>query len=124
MEDCTPGATERVDYEAMLDPRMQYVHHARPMAVDNVTADDEACVQPPLGPSVQRMTIPEKDAQIIAETERTSPDADDVGCGDGGGGKSSNIVTCMRRKPRCQKPAAVHATPFTNPTHIRGALKR
>ncbi|KAJ8425651.1 LOW QUALITY PROTEIN: hypothetical protein Cgig2_011318 [Carnegiea gigantea] len=91
VEDCTPGTTEGMDYKAMLDPRMQSMDHARPMAVDSMAADDEAC----------RVTIPEEDAQITVETERTSPDTDDVGCGDDGGGKSSNIVTCMRRKARC-----------------------
>ncbi|KAJ8443110.1 hypothetical protein Cgig2_030878 [Carnegiea gigantea] len=42
---------------------------------------------------------------------------------DDGGGKSSNIVTCMRRKPRCWKPATVHGSPFTDPTSQSGARK-
>ena len=28
VEDCTPGAMERVDYEVILYPSMQSVHHA------------------------------------------------------------------------------------------------
>ncbi|KAJ8446521.1 hypothetical protein Cgig2_027483 [Carnegiea gigantea] len=34
VEDCTPGATEGVDCEATLDPGMQFVHTARPMAAE------------------------------------------------------------------------------------------
>jgi len=63
-----------------------------------VAADPEACVQPPLGESIQRVTTPKEDAQITGETKRMS-DADDEGCEDDCGGKSSNIVTHIRRKP-------------------------
>ena len=70
------------------------------------------------------MTTPEGDAQITTANERMSLDADDVGWEGDGGEKSSNIVTHMRRKPRCRKPAAVHGTPFTDPTHMLGARKR
>ncbi|KAJ8427789.1 hypothetical protein Cgig2_032848 [Carnegiea gigantea] len=110
VEDCTPGAMEGVDYDATLDPGMQSVHHVWPIAADSMAAEDEACVEPLLGESVERVTTPKDDAQITGETERTSPDADDMGCEDNSGGKSSNIVTRMRRKPQGRKPAAVHGT--------------
>ena len=61
MEDCTLGATEGVNYEATLDPGMQSVHHAWSMAANIVAAGDEACVESPLGPSVQRVTTLEED---------------------------------------------------------------
>ncbi|KAJ8435706.1 hypothetical protein Cgig2_002663 [Carnegiea gigantea] len=77
----------------------------------------------PLGESVQRVTTPEEDAQITGEAERTSPDADDVGCEDDGGEKSSNIVARMRRKPRCRKLAAVYGSPFTDQTRLPSARK-
>ena len=48
---------------------------------------------------------------------------DDVGCEDDGGGKRSSIVTRIKRKPRCWKPATVHGSPFTDPTHPPGARK-
>ncbi|KAJ8435883.1 hypothetical protein Cgig2_010916 [Carnegiea gigantea] len=89
-------ARQGVDYEATLDPAMQFVH-VQPMVADSGSADEKACVEPPLGVSVHR--------------------------GDGSG-KSSNIVTCMKRKPRCWKPTAVHGTPFADLTHIPGARKR
>ncbi|KAJ8427794.1 hypothetical protein Cgig2_032853 [Carnegiea gigantea] len=123
VEDCTLGTTEGVDYEVAFDPGMQSVHHALLMAADSMAADDEACVEPLLGESVERVTAPEKDAQITGETKRTSLDTDDVGCEDDGGGKSSNIVIRIRRKLRCRKQAAVHGTPFTDPTRIPGARK-
>jgi len=46
------------------------------------------------------------------------------GAKDDGGGKSSNIVTRIRMKPRCREPTLVHGTPFTNPTHMPSAQKR
>jgi len=86
------------------------------MAADSMATDDEACVEPLLGESVERVTTPEEDAQIIKGTERISPDADDVGSEDDAGGESSNIVIYMRRNPRCRKLVAVHGTPFIDPT--------
>jgi len=88
-----------------------------------VAADHEACVQVPLDESIQRVTIPEEDAQIIGDTERTSPNVDDMGCGDDGGEKSSNIIARIRRKPHCRKLAAVHGNLFTDPTRLLGAQK-
>jgi len=58
VEDCTLGAVEGVDYEATLDPGIQSVHHARSIAADNTIANDEACVEPLLGESIKRVTIP------------------------------------------------------------------
>ncbi|KAJ8432869.1 hypothetical protein Cgig2_033874 [Carnegiea gigantea] len=97
--DCTPVVMEGVEYESMVDPGMESVHHEPLMPVDNVAVDHEA------------------------STERTSLHADDVGCKDDGGEKSSNIVTRMRRKPRCRKPTAVHCSLFTDPTSLAGARK-
>ncbi|KAJ8427980.1 hypothetical protein Cgig2_017467 [Carnegiea gigantea] len=111
VQDRIPAATERVEYELTVDPGMTSVHHGPPMTADSVATDHEACIQAPLGES------------ITGEAERMSPDADDVGCEDDGGGKSSNIVACMRRKPRCRKPTAVHGSPFTDPTRSSGARK-
>ena len=51
IEGCTLGSTKGVDYEVMLDPGMQPVHHVQLMASDSVAANDEACVEPPLSPS-------------------------------------------------------------------------
>ncbi|KAJ8435238.1 hypothetical protein Cgig2_015641 [Carnegiea gigantea] len=50
-------------------------------------------------------------------------DSDDVGFEDDGGGKSSNIIAHMMRKPQCSKPAVVYGSPFTDPTHLPGARK-
>jgi len=69
------------------------------MAADSMAADDEACVEPLLGVSVERVTTPKEDARITGETERVSTSLDDVGCEADCSGKSSNIVTCMRGKP-------------------------
>jgi len=52
VQDCTPAATDGVEYEPTVDPGMESVHHGSPMTIDNVAADHEACVQPPLGESV------------------------------------------------------------------------
>ena len=46
------------------------------------------------------MSTLEQEGEIPGETERTSVIAEDVGCGDDGGGNNSTIVTQMRRKPR------------------------
>jgi len=62
VQDCTPAVTEGVGYEPTVDPGMESVHHGPPMTADSVATDHEACVQPPLGESVQRVTIPEEDA--------------------------------------------------------------
>ncbi|KAJ8425359.1 hypothetical protein Cgig2_032875 [Carnegiea gigantea] len=123
VQDCTPAVTEGVEYEPTFDPRMESVHHGPPMTVDSMAADHKACVQAPLGESVQRATTLEKDAQITGKIERMSPDADDVGCEDDSGGKSSNIVARMRRKPQCRKLATVHGRPFTDPTRLPNARK-
>ncbi|KAJ8432413.1 LOW QUALITY PROTEIN: hypothetical protein Cgig2_013827 [Carnegiea gigantea] len=59
--------------------------------------------------------------EIPGETERTSPDADDVGCRDDGGGNNSNIVT--RGSLEVEKLTVVHGSPFTDPTRLSGARK-
>ncbi|KAJ8427145.1 hypothetical protein Cgig2_005203 [Carnegiea gigantea] len=123
VQDCTPTTTEGMEHEPTVDPGMESMHHGPPMTTDSVAIDHEACVHPLLGESIQRVTTPEEDAQITGETKRTSPDANYVGGEDDGGGKSSNIVARMRRKPRCRKPAAVNDSPFTDPTHLPGARK-
>ncbi|KAJ8434227.1 LOW QUALITY PROTEIN: hypothetical protein Cgig2_005906 [Carnegiea gigantea] len=106
--ECTPPASSAAnvkDYtHATNDPKMQSLHHAPPTIADSAAADHE-------------------DGEIPGETKRTSPDADDVGCGDNGGGNSSNIVTHMRRKPRSRKPTVVHGSPLTDPTRLPGARK-
>ncbi|KAJ8429583.1 hypothetical protein Cgig2_023789 [Carnegiea gigantea] len=123
VQDCTPAATKGAEHEWTVDPSMESMHHGPPMTADSMVVDHEACVQAPLGEPVQRVTTPEEDAQTTGDTERTSPDADDVGCEDDGGRKSSNIVAHMRRKPWCWKPAAIHGSPFTDPTSLLGARK-
>ncbi|KAJ8442944.1 hypothetical protein Cgig2_019517 [Carnegiea gigantea] len=117
VQDCTPTAMEGVEYEPTVDPGMESVHHGPPMTADKEAADHEACVQPPMGESVQRVITLEEDAQITGETKRTSPDLDDVVCEDDSGGKSSNIIARMRRKPR------LYDNPFTDPTRLLGAQK-
>ncbi|KAJ8425387.1 hypothetical protein Cgig2_018476 [Carnegiea gigantea] len=102
---------------------MESLHHAPPTAADSTAVDHEAYVQPPVGESIDMVTTSGQDGEIPGETERTSPGADDMGCRDDGGGNSSNIVTRMRRKPKSQKPATVHGSPFTDPTHLLGAQK-
>ncbi|KAJ8422349.1 hypothetical protein Cgig2_015344 [Carnegiea gigantea] len=95
-----PGRDGRGDNAATDDPGIESLHHAPLTTADSAVS-----------------------GEILGETERTSRDADDVGCGDDGGGNSSSIVTRMRRKPRSWKPAAVHGSPFTNPTRLQGARK-
>ncbi|KAJ8437855.1 hypothetical protein Cgig2_002989 [Carnegiea gigantea] len=107
----------------MDDPEMESPHHAPPTTADNAAADHEAWLQPPVGEFIDRVTTPEQDGEIPGESERTSPDADDVGCGDDSGGNSSNIITHIRRKPRRQKSAAIHSSPFTDPTCFPGGQK-
>ncbi|KAJ8429596.1 hypothetical protein Cgig2_008826 [Carnegiea gigantea] len=111
------------DTAVMDDPWMESLYHAPPTTVDTTTADDEACVQPLMGDSGHRVTTPEQAGELAVDTEWTSPDVDDVGCGDDGGCNNSNIVTRMRRKPWSPKPAAVHDSPFTDPTRLPGARK-
>jgi len=48
----------------------------------------------------------------------------DVSCEGDRVGKSSNIVTRMKMRPRCQKPATMHDTPYTDSTWLPGAWKR
>ena len=122
-EDCTHVATESGDTAVTDDPGMESLHHALPTTTDNVAADDEACVQPPVGNSEDRVSTPGKEGEIPGETERTGVDAEDVGCGDDGGGNSSTIATQMRRKPQSRKPVAIHGSPFTDPTHPSSARK-
>jgi len=107
----------------MDDPEIEALHHAPPTTADITAVDDGACVQPPIGDSGHKVTTPQQDGEIARETERTSPDVDDVGCGDDGGCNNSNIVTRMKRKPPSRKPAAVHGSPFTDPTRLLGARK-
>ncbi|KAJ8423572.1 hypothetical protein Cgig2_013325 [Carnegiea gigantea] len=106
------------DTAATYDPGIEFVHHAPPTTADSAAADHEACVQPPVGDSEDRVTTPEQDGEIPGEIERTSSDAGDVGCRDDSGGNNSNIVTHMRRKPQSQRPAVVHCNPFTDPTRL------
>ena len=47
-----------------------------------------------------------------------------MSCEGDGVGKSSNIVTYMKRRPRSRKPTAVHGTPYTDPTRLPGARKK
>jgi len=75
------------------DPEMESLHHALPTTADNTAADHEACVQPPVGDSGDRVSASEQEGEIPGETKRTSADAEDVGCGDDGGGS--------RRTPTC-----------------------
>ncbi|KAJ8449478.1 LOW QUALITY PROTEIN: hypothetical protein Cgig2_002275 [Carnegiea gigantea] len=84
------------------------------IAVDGA-AVDETCVDHPLGLSIESVTNLEGDAQRTPETERTtSPDTKDVPYKGDSVGKSSNIVTYMKTRLRCQKPAAMHDTPYTD----------
>ncbi|KAJ8430891.1 hypothetical protein Cgig2_003884 [Carnegiea gigantea] len=102
---------------------MESLHHALLTTADSTVADHEACVQPPVGDSGDRVSAPVQEGEILGETERTSADAEDVGRGDDGGGTNLTIVTRMRKKPRSRKLAAVHSSPFTNPTRPAGAWK-
>ncbi|KAJ8453380.1 LOW QUALITY PROTEIN: hypothetical protein Cgig2_008264 [Carnegiea gigantea] len=125
----TPAGTEGLGNEVMIEPSMQFVNHGLSIAVESTAVDgaaaNEACVEPPLGPSVENGTYLEDDAHITPESERTmSPDADDVPREADNVGKSSNIVTHMKRRPRCRKPAAAHDTPYTDPTHLPGVRNR
>ncbi|KAJ8427850.1 hypothetical protein Cgig2_012550 [Carnegiea gigantea] len=45
VQDCTSAVIEGVEYEPMVDPEMESVHHGPPMTADSVAADHEACVQ-------------------------------------------------------------------------------
>ncbi|KAJ8439203.1 LOW QUALITY PROTEIN: hypothetical protein Cgig2_003416 [Carnegiea gigantea] len=121
----TGAGTEGLGNEATIELGMQSVDHGLSMAVESTTVDgadaDEAYVDPPLGLPV---TNPNGDTQRTPESERTtSHDTKDVPCERDGVGKSSNILTCMKRRPQCRKPIAVHGTPYTDPTRMPGARK-
>lgn len=53
-----------------------------------------------------------------------SHDTEDVLCERDGVGKSSNILTHMKRRPSCRKPTVVHGSPYTDPTQLLAARKR
>ncbi|KAJ8429744.1 hypothetical protein Cgig2_023133 [Carnegiea gigantea] len=68
---------------------------------------------------------PKGGAEVPPDCERaTTPESDDVPCEGDGVGESSNIVTRMKRRPQSQKSAAVHGTPYTDPTRPPGAWKK
>ncbi|KAJ8449610.1 hypothetical protein Cgig2_005632 [Carnegiea gigantea] len=90
-----PMPRRRGDTAATDDSGMESLHHAPPTAANTAAADDEACVQPPVDDSGHRVITLEQAGDIKGETERTSPDADDV----------------------------VHGSSFTDPTRLSGARK-
>jgi len=98
-EDCTHAATDGEDTAATDDPGMESLHHALPTTADSAATNHEACVQPLMGDSGDRVSAPEQEGEIPRETEQTSADAEDVGYRDDGDGNNLTIVTRMRRKP-------------------------
>ncbi|KAJ8435604.1 hypothetical protein Cgig2_016428 [Carnegiea gigantea] len=88
------------------------------------SATNEACADHSLGSFVESVTNPKGDPQRAPKSERTaSRNMEDVSCRGDGVGKSSNFVTCMKRRPRCRKSVAVHGTPCTDPTQLPGVRK-
>ncbi|KAJ8434761.1 hypothetical protein Cgig2_019686 [Carnegiea gigantea] len=60
VEDCTYASTDEGDNEATDEPGIESLYHAPPTIADSVAADHEACVQPSVDESIDRVTIPEK----------------------------------------------------------------
>jgi len=70
-------------------------------------------------------THPAGDVDSTADSDSSgNPAVEGVPCEGEGAGDSSNIVTRMKRIPRCRKPAAVHRTPYTDPTRHHGGRKK
>ncbi|KAJ8453089.1 hypothetical protein Cgig2_014852 [Carnegiea gigantea] len=125
------AAMTGVGEDVAVEGAVPSVDHSRTMAPEtaDVTAEDaavdEACADPPLGQSGDSM------ANLVGDVDRTvgsdsngNPDVEGVPCEGEGAGDSSNIVTRMKRRPRCRKLAAVHRTPYTDPTQHHGGRKK
>ncbi|KAJ8426950.1 LOW QUALITY PROTEIN: hypothetical protein Cgig2_022632 [Carnegiea gigantea] len=119
----------RLGNDVTIKPGMQSVEHGLTMALESTDVEgavvDEACVEPPLSMVVESVSNTEADPQRTPESEMTiSPDIEDVPCEGDVLEKSSNLVTHMKRRPQCRKPAAAHGTPYANPTRLLGEWKR
>ena len=83
------------------------------------------CRPPPLGQSGESVANPAGNVDRTAGSDNSgNPDLEGVPCEGEGAGDSSNIVTRMKRRPRCRKPTAVHGTPYTDPTRHHGGRKK
>ncbi|KAJ8441664.1 hypothetical protein Cgig2_019051 [Carnegiea gigantea] len=128
----TGAATTGVGEDVAVEEVVSSVDHGRPMAPETIdvavedAAVDEACADPPLGQSGENVANPAGDVDRTAGSDSSgNPDVEGVPYEGEGAGDSSNIVACMKRRPRCRKPAAVYGTPYIDPTwHHRGRKKQ
>ncbi|KAJ8428612.1 hypothetical protein Cgig2_026157 [Carnegiea gigantea] len=127
----TGAATAGVGEDVAVEEVVPSVDHGRPMAPETVdvavedAAVDEACANPPLGQSGESVANPVGDIDRTAGSDSSgNPDLEGVPCEGEGAGDSLNIITRMKRRPRCRKPAAVHGTPYTDPTRHHGGRKK
>ncbi|KAJ8424519.1 hypothetical protein Cgig2_025781 [Carnegiea gigantea] len=109
MEVGTATLMDEIGNDMTIDPAMQSVEHGLSITPENTNVEgaavEEACRTP--------------------ESEMTmSADMKDVACKGDGVGKRSNIVTYIKRRLRCEKPAAVHGIPYIDPTQQLRARKR
>ena len=71
------------------------------------------------------MANPAGDVDRTAGSDSSgNPDVEGVPCEGEAAGDSPNIVTRMKKRPQCRKSAAVHETPYTDPTQHHGGRKK